>query len=949
MGTGCVNTGSIPHFLYFVKEWSNAMVMCIDTGTFDKRGYDADMLRTSYSHVRTRGTLILEVALVAGLLGLLVSIEHMHLALQAQQSNLALSAAASPTPNPTTEDDTATPKETAIKKECPKGTVQNVGVVEKDKAAGVEVKQTLSAKKSDCVVRWCDLGGACYLISAQEGAATALACGGLNNPCAEQKIADVKDETGITFGSGVAKGIGATSFGKEYSGILTDAFGNTPSDAGFDSATAVAGPNSDARLKELAQFVEQKPGVIESGGVALTPTERASVSKSLAYLGDDGNMQRLSDDMVGSNAPVQPQEGGVWGKSPSGSAGTFRSSEIDSMGALKKYNEDLATTFPERERELQRALNDLADAERVGASPDEMARLQADVDEKEKAYNAANRARKDTEIAKTEEAALKYGSCPSAFALGCQLRTKVLNPTLSFLGLGTIGVTPTADGSLFGTGSTPQDSVPQESATVAAKTEAKPSEVIGGQGNGWTPERNTPTVGEQDERLQPDAITKANSAVASAESKLRDVLRGDYTDAQEQEAVKGNWDALNRRVTDLEAALPGTTANTKKQIESAIQEAKKERDEFATTYGGKEQLDAEVAEAKEKAAEAARRELADEARRLGQRTTQQPPANQPPANQPPARGGDDFLSRLLGGGNGMSGEEKALLARACDSGNRQACTALQQANQSPLGQLMQGLQKALGGGGQGGGSSANNAAAQACAQYPGTTLTNGTCACPSGQQWDGKTCGTNQACAQYPGTTLVNGTCACPSGQQWNGSACAAGSTTVTAELACAPSVQEKGQPVQVSWSCSEGATSRADGFSTNGQVSGTAQVVASSTPGVDPNNRVMRLGLVCVKEGVTQSKTCDVTVSSTFISMASTPSAAVDKGSSVRLAWITGGMKSGADACTLTSSTEETFTHQGNSGVLTTHPLEEDTTFTLTCTTLTDAEKTAQLEVKIK
>lgn len=157
----------------------------------------------------------------------------------------------------------------------------------------------------------------------------------------------------------------------------------------------------------------------------------------------------------------------------------------------------------------------------------------------------------------------------------------------------------------------------------------------------------------------------------------------------------------------------------------------------------------------------------------------------------------------------MSGEDKARLEQACRSGNSQACTALAQGNQGPLGQLMQGLQKALGGGGQGGGSSANNAAAQACAQYPGTTLTNGTCACPTGQQWDGKTCGTNQACVQYPGTTLVNGTCACPSGQQWNGSACAAGSTAVTAELACAPSVQEKGQPVQVSWSCSEGSTSR--------------------------------------------------------------------------------------------------------------------------------------------
>jgi hypothetical protein len=160
--------------------------------------------------------------------------------------------------------------------------------------------------------------------------------------------------------------------------------------------------------------------------------------------------------------------------------------------------------------------------------------------------------------------------------------------------------------------------------------------------------------------------------------------------------------------------------------------------------------------------------------------------------------------------------------------------------------------------------------------------------------------------------------------------------------------MQEKGQPVQVSWSCSEGSTSRADGFTTNAQASGTTQVTASSTPGVDPNNRVMRLGLVCAKEGITQSKTCDVTVSSTFISMASTPSVAIDKGSTVKLAWITGGMKSGEDACVLTSSTEETFTHQGNSGVITTHPIEEDTTFTLRCTTVNDTEKVSRIQVKV-
>jgi hypothetical protein len=110
-----------------------------------------------------------------------------------------------------------------------------------------------------------------------------------------------------------------------------------------------------------------------------------------------------------------------------------------------------------------------------------------------------------------------------------------------------------------------------------------------------------------------------------------------------------------------------------------------------------------------------------------------------------------------------------------------------------------------------------------------------------------------------------------------------------------------------------------------------------------------MRLGLVCAKDGITQSKTCDVTVSSTFISVASTPSSAVDKGSTVKLAWVTGGMKGGDDTCELTSNTDDTFSQKGNSGVITTHSIEEDTTFTLTCTTINDIEKTAKIQVKIK
>lgn len=155
------------------------------------------MFRPSYAHVRTRGTLILEVALVAGFLGLLVSIEHMHLALVEQRAHTAVVGSTQTTPS---QSEAQPEKDIAIKKECPKGTIQNVGVVEKDEAAGVEVKQTPSAKKSDCVVRWCDMGGSCYLISAQEGAATALACGGMGNPCAQEKLAEVKDEQGITFG-----------------------------------------------------------------------------------------------------------------------------------------------------------------------------------------------------------------------------------------------------------------------------------------------------------------------------------------------------------------------------------------------------------------------------------------------------------------------------------------------------------------------------------------------------------------------------------------------------------------------------------------------------------------------------------------------------------------------------------------------------------------------------
>lgn len=316
-----------------------------------------------------------------------------------------------------------------------------------------------------------------------------------------------------------------------------------------------------------------------------------------------------------------------------------------------------------------------------------------------------------------------------------------------------------------------------------------------------------------------------------------------------------------------------------------------------------------------------------------------PPGNVPPGgqggNRPPGSGGTsggplDGIMKALGG----AGNPLGMLSKL-------------------LGGLGGGKSGGGSGGGSGSGSGAQAANSNACAQYPGTTLQEGRCNCPSGQSWDGKACTSANPCATYAGTTYNQqaNRCDCPSGQTYDGSRCVTQNpaSNLKAELSCAPKSQDEGQPIAITWTCTDANASKGNTFNTNNKPTGSASTTAKLPAGTSGLSASVTHALTCSKEGVQQEATCVTTVYKPYAVMVSTPSKEVEKGKSVKLAWVTGAMDEANDACVITADKLTNFRQTGKTGLVTTPELQEDTVFTLSCKTKAGNTKKIEVPVKVR
>lgn len=441
------------------------------------------------------------------------------------------------------------------------------------------------------------------------------------------------------------------------------------------------------------------------------------------------------------------------------------------------------------------------------------------------------------------------------------------------------------------------------------------------------------------DRTPNDEIDRSVDELEAAREKL--VKHGVSFDPRCEE----NWEKCNAKGE----YVAGAPADPEKAAEEArkaavLKAAEAERARVLEAERvAKEKAAAEERLRAERAAQAERERLAQEAAR----------------RTPPRDGITDILGGLFG--NGLTPQQKAQLEAACKAGNTQACLQLANGNQqqNPLQSLLGQLGKMFGGGNKSGGSGSGSGQqgqqaqnSNACAQYPGTTLQNGTCTCPSGQAWSGSACATQNPCATYAGTTYNQeaNRCDCPTGQNYDGSRCVASSNALSAEISCAPklpNMQDVGGPIAISWNCVGAAASRGDGYDTGNQMSGSTEITAALPAGSASSGNVT-FGLTCSKDGVQKVATCVVGVGKPFVALAATPSE-VQSGNVVKLAWVSGGMQDGDASCVITSDELPGFRKTGKSGVADTPNITQETTFDAKCTTQGGATKEASATVKIK
>lgn len=154
--------------------------------------------------------------------------------------------------------------------------------------------------------------------------------------------------------------------------------------------------------------------------------------------------------------------------------------------------------------------------------------------------------------------------------------------------------------------------------------------------------------------------------------------------------------------------------------------------------------------------------------------------------------------------------------------------------------------------------------------------------------------------------------------------------------LICVPSTVGAEEEVIIMWACRDEATStESDEFETNGKTIGSVRV--QPTEG-------NKYTITCVNETAGTNDTaasCNIVVAEPVLTITATPSA-VPFGDTTVLAWST----TDTQACTLTSDAHFGFKRNGTQGQITTPGITKDTTFTLTCESISGLLVKTKVEV---
>ena len=160
-----------------------------------------------------------------------------------------------------------------------------------------------------------------------------------------------------------------------------------------------------------------------------------------------------------------------------------------------------------------------------------------------------------------------------------------------------------------------------------------------------------------------------------------------------------------------------------------------------------------------------------------------------------------------------------------------------------------------------------------------------------------------------------------------------------TPTLICLPEIVGANETVIVMWACRDGAyTTTSDTIDTAGETIGSVRMQPSANATYD---------ITCVND-ITDvadtAATCSIDVAQPSIAIIATPDR-VDYNESTSLSWRT----TDATACAVTSDTNSSFERRGVAGDISSHSLTRDTTFTLTCETITGLLEKKEIEVSVR
>jgi hypothetical protein len=525
----------------------------------------------------------------------------------------------------------------------------------------------------------------------------------------------------------------------------------------------------------------------------------------------------------------------------------------------------------------------------------------------------------------------------------CAIRENIVNPIRQFIGWAPIQETPGAGGVKTETavaGAATTNTVPTTRETVS--NSVNPADAFKG---------NEKLIADSDERLH-----------AAVEGYTKDVPT--VSDRDHDKAYVESWEARKAYINNLEKTLadPKTQEAGSAEIGRKLDAARADLKEFegqfkkgAGSPGGAEELQAMKDSLGEQAA--ADKKSADDAEAARKR------AEQEAADRSRVGGGNggggsgggganksiaDVLSGLMGGGQN-SAECEAAKSQCSANRSTAACQKVAQCqsqSSNPLSQLGQMLGKALGGGGSSGsaaqpGSVAANAA---CNAYPGTTLTNGQCACQqSGYSF-------YQAGTTLNGAPVPTSGCYAPSVAAGTNP----GGQTPVATISCATNAADVGMTIPVSWSCQNSVTARVDGFTPAAQelaqLSGSSQVtVAKPASGSSVDYTV-----TCINQGQTDVKKCTVAIGQPGLAIVAIPDRP-EVGKTSIIGWYSTGMSS----CSIkggrmkggTGSPIDEFTKEGTSGSITLPPIEDGDVFEagLACVSTSGQTTTKGIEIRQK